>query len=157
MVVDAKNLDWEQIDLSVNQKAVLNYWQSKKKGTLLPSRENLDILDIYKEMPNVVIFDILSDPLDFKYRLVGTVVTENSFNDFTGKTLLQMEGKGPGSKIWNMLDAVRVEKKEIYKEVPYVGPKEYMLRSTLIFLPLVDEVNEVNMILLVAEFHSLRS
>ena len=144
----------EHYELSDLQRQALDYWQSLQgpEGEL-PARAHLDVLDIPGVMPNVVIFDVLDDPQDFRYRLVGTKITENTFGDYTGKTLRQMEGKGPGSKIWSLLEQVAGDRRILFEEVPYVGPKKELLRSTLLFLPLANPGQPVNMILLTVAFH----
>lgn len=143
------------MDLSDSQKSLLDYWtQWRGRHGGLPGRNDMRVQDIGSHMAFVVIFDVLSDPLDYRYRLIGTMVREHSRADFTGKTLRQMEGKGPGSKIWGFLDQVRSEKEPLFREVPYVGPKELFLRSTLLFLPLASDHESPDKIFLVSHFIS---
>ena len=135
------------------QQIVFDYWNSKRNVGKLPARRDLDVLDIHKIMPLVVIFEVRQQPLDFLYRLVGTAVTENSHQDYTGKLLSSLDGKGPGSMIWKSLDTVRQNREVIFSEVPYVGPKDDLLRSTLLLLPLADDGETVDRVLLVVAFH----
>ena len=136
------------------QQLVLDYWTSKCDSGKLPARRDLDVLDIHTVMPQVVIFEIHHNPLDFVYRLVGTAVTENSHHDYTGKFMSTLNGKGPGSMIWQSLDRLRCNREVIFAEVPYVGPKDDLLRSTLLLLPLADDGETVDRIMLVTAFHS---
>jgi hypothetical protein len=111
------------MDLSASQQNILEYWTLIRGRTgALPSREDMRIRDIGPHMAWVVVFDILDTPLDYRYRLVGTMVLENTYGDYTGKTLREMEGKGPGSKIWEFLDTARTTREPLFREVPYVGP-----------------------------------
>ena len=103
-------------------------------------------------MPFVVIFDILEEPLDFKYRFFGTMVRQHSHDNFTGKLLSELPGKGPDSQIWNMLDQTRIKKNAMFKGVPYVGPDADFKRSTVLFLPMADDHNTPDKIFLIANF-----
>ena len=139
-------------ELSAVQKEFLAYWRKQAGGRIAPGRQDFDVLDVPTLMPHVIIFDILSDPLDFRYRLVGTTVREMSAEDYTGKKLSEFDGRGPGSKIWTVLETVRVSQKPAYHSIPYVGPKEDFLKLNDLFLPFVDDNMETSMILLVSYF-----
>ncbi len=142
------------MNMSDAQIAIRDYWQQVaiSKGIRMPSRADMRVQDIGKHMPYAVIFGIHSDPLDYEYRLVGTAVTENTFGDYTGKKLSEMEGKGPGSKIWEFLDKARLGKEPFFQEVPYVGPNAAFMRSSLMFLPLGGDHENPDMIMLVSHF-----
>ncbi|SDD78799.1 PAS domain-containing protein [Kordiimonas lacus] len=143
------------MDLSHTQKIFLDYWNGwLEKAGGMPARKDLNVRELGKYLPHVVIFDILNDPHDFCYRLVGTEVRAHTHGDYTGKKLSQMKGKGPGSKIWSFLDQVSASKQPLFQEVPYVGPQQAFLRSTLLFLPLADDHQTPNKILLVSNFIS---
>ncbi|MFC4348825.1 PAS domain-containing protein [Kordiimonas lipolytica] len=143
------------MDLSRIQNLLLDYWKDwHANHGGLPARRDLDVRTVGKYLPHVVIFDILDDPLDFHYRLVGTEVRAHTHGDYTGMKLSEMEGKGPGSKIWEFLDTVRTSKEPLFREVPYVGPQKAFLRSTLLFLPLANDHQTPDKILLVSNFIS---
>jgi len=142
------------MELSEGQKTLRSFWtnwQSQNEGQL-PSRRDMDVRENRLHFSHVVVFDVLSDPLDFKYRLVGTGVRENTYGDYTGKTLRNMEGKGPGSVIWGMLYNTRETKHPQFEQVPYVGPNKSFMRSTLLFLPLATDHQTVDKIFLVSNF-----
>jgi stress response protein SCP2 len=64
----------------------------------------------------------------------------------------EIEGRGPDSQIWLFLDSVRVSQKPAFHSVPYVGPKKDFLKLENLFLPVVDETGETDMIIVVARF-----
>lgn len=118
----------------------------------MPARRDLDVLDIPQVMSCAVLFEVL-EPLDYRYRLVGTIVRENTHEDYTGRKLSELPGKGPDSFLWSRLERTRLDKEPTFVEVPYVGPKKGILRSTLLMLPLADDGVTVNQILLSVAFH----
>lgn len=63
------------------------YWQSKCRDGLLPRRADIDVAEIPRLMPNILIADIEQDPFRVRYRLVGTKVVEATGFEFTGKYL----------------------------------------------------------------------
>jgi len=142
------------MELSEGQKTLRSFWTDwqKQNGNQLPSRRDMDTRENRLHFSYVVVFDVLSGPLDFKYRLVGTSVRENTYGDYTGKTLRGMEGKGPGSVIWGMLYNTKEVRQPQFQKVPYVGPNESFMKSTLLFLPLATDHQTVDKIFLVSNF-----
>jgi len=143
------------MEQSEAQETLQSFWQQwcLEHNGQLPSRRDMDTRENKRHFPYVVVFDILDDPLDFQYRLVGTRVRENTFADYTGKSLSQMDGKGPGSKIWSFLDTARTSKETSFAQVPYVGPKKEFMKSSLLFLPLASDNHTPDKIFLVSHFY----
>jgi hypothetical protein len=57
-----------------------SYWRGKMIGDRLPSRSDIDPVDIPKLMPHAVILDVRREPeLDFRYRLIGNLCCGTSF------------------------------------------------------------------------------
>lgn len=138
-------------ELSSVQRSFLAYWR-KKVGDRGARRADFDVLDVPVLMPYSIIFDVLSDPLDFRYRLVGTVQREMSLREYTGLKMSEIDGRGPGSKIWSILDTVRVSREPAYHSIPYIGPKKYFLRLNDLFLPWLDDNMETTMIIVVSYY-----
>ncbi|MEZ5831692.1 MAG: PAS domain-containing protein [Dongiaceae bacterium] len=69
------------------------YWQAKAKGRV-PSRSDIDPVDVRELLPNLMMIDVLADPQRFRYRLVGTRVVQYTGFDFTGCCLDEMVFQG---------------------------------------------------------------
>jgi hypothetical protein len=136
--------------LSSVQRDFLAYWRKQAGDRIAPRRQDFDVLDVPTLMSHVIIFDVLRDPLDFRYRLVGTVQREMSSREYTGVKMSEIDGRGPGSKIWSILDTVRVSQQHAYHSISYIGPKKNFLKLNDLFLPWVDENMETNMITVVS-------
>ena len=63
---------------------VFNYWDAKRAGRRMPSRDDIDPVDIPHYMPSVILCDVEPAPLRFRYRLIGTRLTELVHRDVTG-------------------------------------------------------------------------
>lgn len=146
-------LQTEHFGLSANQQEALDYWEAKKDARTMPRRKDIAFPDIVRVMPHTVIFDVIGDVENYRYRLVGTKVRNNTYEDYTGRLLTELEGKGPGSKVWDYLDTVRRDRAPLFREVPYVGPKKGLFQTTLLFLPLANDYENTDMIFVVSTFH----
>ncbi len=56
--------------------AVYAYWDSKRRGRAMPSRADIDPLEMKAFLPQLVLLDVEGEPPRFRYRLVGTEVTQ---------------------------------------------------------------------------------
>jgi len=56
----------------------LAYWQSKRHGGLLPSRKDIDVLEIAKLIKNTHLVDVsAADPKEWCFRIVGSIIPQN--------------------------------------------------------------------------------
>jgi hypothetical protein len=55
--------------------AIYGYWDGKRRGRLMPSRVDIDPLELKTFLSQLVLLDVEGDPPRFRYRLVGTEVT----------------------------------------------------------------------------------
>lgn len=69
------------------------YWLTKAKGGV-PSRSEIDPVDVRELLPNLMMIDMVGDPVRFRYRLVGTRVVQYTGFDFTGRCLDEMVFQG---------------------------------------------------------------
>lgn len=84
-------------DVSIVQsqriRKLSEYWLAKAKGGV-PSRSEIDPVDVRELLPNLMMIDMLGDPPRFRYRLVGTRVVQYTGFDFTGRCLDEMVFQG---------------------------------------------------------------
>ena len=133
-------------------RQLLSYWNSIKGVRAVPSRKNFDPLDIPRLLPHVILVEVLRDDLhqsfeDFRFRLIGTYVEDRLRDRYTGRRLSQIDGKGPGSKVWETYVAVEHDKKPKVITQNYVGPQDNIKGTQEIFLPLSSNGNRVDFIL----------
>ena len=131
----------------------LTYWESKKAGRTMPARRDLDpILEVPHLTPWIVLVDVFHDPLDFKFRLIGSGVVDRSQGNHTGKLFSKMPGFGPGNYLWTHRAAAVEAKAPIRSEPPYVGRARGVRGVADIHLPLSNDDRAVNMILTVVAY-----
>src|SRR5260370_17327555 len=52
--------------------AIYQYWDGKRRGRLMPSRADIDPIELKPYLPQLVLLDVEGEPPRFRYRLVGT-------------------------------------------------------------------------------------
>lgn len=87
---------------------ILAYWQGKRRGRRFPTRADIDPTEIPSFLPRVMLADVRHDPMEFRYRLVGTGICDVHWFDFTRMTPRELEPPEFGQLVWDdYADAVR--------------------------------------------------
>ena len=89
MVVNAPN-HWANIDPDLDfdepsLSELLTYWNEKRGRRLMPSRADIDPLDLPTHLGHLCLLDVEHDPLRLRYRLIGATITETMGRDMTGR------------------------------------------------------------------------
>jgi hypothetical protein len=72
------------------------YWNEKRGDRAMPTRADLRASDLKVHLGWVILMDVLPGARDFRYRLIGTLVTQYWLQDSTGKTVSEaFETGGP--------------------------------------------------------------
>ncbi|HEV2551158.1 MAG TPA: PAS domain-containing protein [Stellaceae bacterium] len=136
-------------------RAAHAYWLSKRNGRAMPSRADIDPTEIPTLLPYIILIDVL-DPLDFRYRLIGTEVRNISRRDYTGLRFSEVDGKGKESVLWQGCEALVRSKAPRSHRPPYVGSDAFVTNCENVLLPLSNDQTNVNMILKVISFERAR-
>ena len=131
------------------------YWQSKRHGNPIPARCDFDPL---LEVPALVRFmmlkDVQRDPLDFRYRLVGTAVAARFGHDRTGERFSALPQQSEGSEVWKTAVRILEERRPIVSHIAYVGLHRWVSNYRDISMPLSENNDVVNMIFGVLQFET---
>jgi hypothetical protein len=102
----------------------LDYWDSKRAGRRMPSRRDIEPTEILDLLPYVVLVDVEREPLDFRYRLVGTAVAARFGHDRTGGRCAPPAE--PRQRVWKTAVRILEEKRpivsHILRRLPPLGP-----------------------------------
>jgi|SRR4051794_11536253 hypothetical protein len=125
----------------------LNYWESKLNGRRMPARRDFEpVFEIPHLLPWVILVDVLREPLDFRYRVIGTGIAVRAHRDHTGCRFSELSRIGPGSVVWEDRLAV-VETRAPKMTTPvYIGRDKLVRSVSGIHLPVSDDGETVNMI-----------
>lgn len=136
-------------------RAIETYWDGLKKGRAMPSRADIDPGDIPDLLSNIILIDVLRDPDNLRYRLVGTEIEAHSALDpITGKLITDLPDRAPPSKVWDNLWNVARSGAPSRTSVPYLGPKRDFISTQQIVLPLSEDGRQVNMLMVLVDYIS---
>lgn len=88
-------LNWVPLSTDMERpefRFLLDYWQTLKAGSGLPSADRLTPFDIRPALGHVVLVDALDDGRNGRFRLFGTRVAQRSGADLTGRRVDEFDG-----------------------------------------------------------------
>ena len=125
----------------------LAYWEGKLAGRLMPSRGDFDpMFEVPHLLPWMILVDVLREPLDFRYRVIGTGVTARATRDHTGCRLSELNRLGPDSVVWKDRQAVVETRAPKLTAPSYTGGDKTVLGVSGIHLPLSEDGERVDKI-----------
>jgi len=142
---------------SASVLAGYDYWLGKQRALggpeMLPARRDLDpIIDIPRLVPNLMLMDVRADPLDFRYRLVGSALRRHMAEDWTGRYLSDIPFQRAGSTVWDNNMRVLTERRPLLARPPYIGPHKDFLFVESVILPLAGDGQSIDMLMFAVDF-----
>jgi hypothetical protein len=68
-------------------RRLYSYWMQQRRAEGLPRRNDIDPLDFSYILGNVMLLDVLSQPLRFRFRLHGSELARHAGYDLTGSLI----------------------------------------------------------------------
>lgn len=128
----------------------LAYWNRIRGHRPMPARADMNPLDIPQLLPYVMLVDVLRDPLDFRFRLLGSAHDEVVGADYRGRLFSALPHTAEGNPVWAQYAQVVAECVPICGEISYVGRDPFLRRNLEhCLMPLSADGVTVNMILVV--------
>jgi hypothetical protein len=127
-----------------------NYWDERRAGRLMPTRADMRPADFKQYLGNVAIVDVLDGGGEFRYRVVGTLLTRYFLTNPTGKTFTEAWPDPPGPlamRVRANLEDIVQNKMAIYAKGTLDWEAFPGETFDALFLPLSDDGEEVTMIL----------
>lgn len=138
-------------------KLLQDYWESKRRGDLLPGRASLLPEEIHHMLPNIIIYDVLrpeqpagidaARPYRYRIRLMGTQVVRLSGEDNTGRYLEETVVPSNFDNVYQRLTRVVEQRKPQTGESRLHKPSRDFMRFCYVDLPLASDGIVVDMIL----------
>jgi hypothetical protein len=127
--------------------AMVAYWHRKAGGRAMPRRADIDPAELKPFLPRITLVDVVPDPRRFVYRLVGTEEVAARGRDPTG--LAVADGYfGPNAEAaLEHYEYVRLYKEPYCYRGKFEAPDRVIEEEDVIFLPLSEDGETVNMIL----------
>ena len=133
-------------------RASLAYWERRRAGRSMPSRDDLDPSEMTGFLPYVFLLDVRPEPLDFRFRLIGTVMDRHMNASYTGRWMSEIPHQRAPSIIWSSCRQVVESHAPMTSDTPYVGKHKDFKRTEDVIMPLSDDDWAVNMLFVTAAF-----
>jgi hypothetical protein len=132
------------------------YWDEKRGSRAMPARADLRPTDMREHLPWIVLIDVLHNGAEFRYRLIGTLITQYFKTDATSKTVEEAWASQGEEGVQGVLSILRhvIQNKIAMRCYGETGWNTIGLENfDGLYLPLSDDGETVNMILLVFVFN----
>jgi hypothetical protein len=129
----------------------LAYWRRVGGGRCMPSRRDLDPVDIPRLLPFVMLVDVLSGPLDFKFRLIGTEVSAIIARHSLGRRFSTIPHMAVGNQVWAEYEAVVNTREPLAASIGYVGNDNRVRAVRHALMPLSNSGKAVDMVFVAVE------
>lgn len=88
---DAEEISLDDPALDPDLRRALDYWHQKRGTRLAPARADIDPVEIASLLPRVMLVDVSTDPVDFRFRLAGTGIFKVHGAELTNRRALEIE------------------------------------------------------------------
>lgn len=133
-----------------------DYWASLCGGRAMPSRRDLDPLQIPPTyLPDLMLIDVRREPLRLKYRLIGTHIVTASGKDRTGRFFDEVAFFKLHPAVMEQFEAVAASGRPLYSLEPFtnfVNGTTYEVDRLI--LPLSGDGERVDMLVVLFQFKS---
>ena len=137
-------------------RPLFGYWADRRRGRVAPSRADIDPVDLPAALlPHLLLIDVERDPLDFRYRLAGTAADHIHGMRLRGVRVLDLEPE-PFAKILQA-DLMRMAQdlEPQYLRHDFINREAVSRRFRVLRLPLSDDGERLDIVLVLAEFGAL--
>jgi len=129
-------------------RAMVDYWRQKAAGRRMPRRSDIEPGEIKAFLPRFTLVDVVADPRRFVYRLVGTEEVASRGSDPTGRSVAEAFFASSAEESLKYYEYVAHYGEPYCFRDDYYAPDGALEKQDVIFLPLSDDGEQVNMILL---------
>lgn len=127
----------------------LAHWHRLRGGRRLPLRAEFDPSEVPALLPYVIVVDVLHDPPDFQYRLLGTAIDRVLGGGYRGKRYSELTFTKPGTALWDEHWRVVAEQAPLRSTVAYLGTDRAIQKADYVAMPFSDAGQSVDMLLAV--------
>jgi hypothetical protein len=157
MVEQSQNEQWGNDPFPFTDprlEAAYHYWRAKVAGRSMPSRTDIDPIEIPKLLPYIMLVDVLESGR-YRYRLVGTALEREQGVNATGRYLDEViPGVEYKAHIIGLYDECLRERRPLYSERLFFSLRaqtaDYHVKALL--MPLSDDEDRINMVIVAALF-----
>lgn len=137
-------------------REAIDYWERLRGDRDLPARADLNPVDIPRLLPYVMLIDVLENPRDFRFRLLGTEHDRIVSGDYRGRCFSELPGLARGNPVWDQYVRTVETGAPVIGTVSYIGGDLYIPRELEhCLLPFASNGTTVDVILVVTAIDRL--
>jgi hypothetical protein len=137
-------------------RKLYGYWSAKKGGRAMPRRAEIDPVDVKRSLPMMLLVDVVPDERRFVYRLVGTAEVAIRGRDPTGKSVREAFFGHSVDEVLSCYEYVVRHRAPFCYRGDYSAPDGRIERDDTLYLPLSDDGDAVNMILVYSHSYAYK-
>ena len=123
------------------------FWLQHCDGAEMPSWASIDGPAFDPLRSQSILFELVREPLDFRYAEIGSRMQDISNGDYTGRLLSELPHQRPPSKVWDHLSGAFDARAPVKGVLPYVGRSRDIGAVFHIVMPLADDGRTVDRLL----------
>lgn len=124
------------------------YWQARRGERLMPSRGDIDPIEMKEWLGNLVLIEFLGGGVEnFRIRVDGTNIAEYSGSDRTGTGAERITSAQERRVLFVQYGAVLDQRRPAYHETEFTNSEGRFMREEKLLLPLSADGDTVNMVL----------
>jgi hypothetical protein len=128
-------------------RIMVEYWRRKAGNRRMPSRSDIDPVEIKSFLPRITLVDVVADARRFVYRLVGTEEVASRGSDPTGRSVAEAYFAASAEESLVCYEWVARHAEPYCYRDDFYAPDGALEKQDVIFLPLSEDGESVNMIL----------
>jgi hypothetical protein len=134
-------------------RPVLDYWELKRGARRMPTRHDIEPLELKPYLRHLFLTEALPGD-EFRFRLLGSEITERYGRNSTGKTIREVYADQPVIADWltGMYVAVTTRKLPVLATGTLRALRKEHIFSEALHMPLSDDGESVSMIFGVARY-----
>jgi hypothetical protein len=136
----------------LNFRFLIEYWQGKHAGGRLPGRTAIDPLELKRVLPHLLLIDVEREPLDFRYRLAGTLTYDIFGFDLTGRRVRDIPPPEWGETVWRSLAEMVETRAPQYVRLDFTTAEGNIRSYRVLRLPLAEDGVNVDCLLVMGDF-----
>lgn len=152
-VYERRLLDDKEVPDLPNARVLYDYWNEKRGPRRFPAWNDLDLLDIWKITPCLIVKDVIDGGADFRNRYWGTKIVQRSGIEATGRTHRDLYRDQPlGPQMDAYLEVVNLGRPNlVHRDSTFITGREYIIYTSL-NLPLGPSDETVDHLICVIDY-----
>jgi len=131
---------------------LLDYWETRRGDRLAPGRVDIDPLDLPAALlPHLLLIDVESGPLDFRYRLAGTAADTIHGHGLRGVRVLDLKPEAFGLILFEDLLRMAADTMPQFVQLTYSNRENKHRRYRVLRLPLCDQTGALARVLVLSD------